>query len=384
MCPGVFPEVRLTFPTSPGMSTPDPVTEPFPIFKLAYRYLLYDVDTIYHVRAKYNITGVLIGCLPQAPQQNVFSGVPVELMPEEARLLVEKGVACVVDDVKIHKQGFLDNGLGKEQIRAYRESLRRQGAAVAGHKGKQSAERKKAALSKKMEVENWNDIPQDMLERSSTRTKNKPKKSFKDANQPATNAVEVDGNDNSLFDPNPDSRAAKRPGLASMASDAIATMADPFGVTPTVSYPPLSSTLAPPKSPCGTSESIVELPYVDSSLPDVPSSYSIFKHLHEKGYFLAPGLRFGCQYMAYPGDPLRFHSHFLCNGLDWDQEFDLLDLVGGGRLGTGVKKGFLIGGEVKQGDVGRRSRIDESEHKSRNGKDFSKEVRSFCIEWGGM
>lgn len=366
------------------MSAFDPITEPFPIFKLAHRFLLYDVDTIYHVRARYNITGVLIGCLPQAPQQNVFSGVPVELMPEEARLLIEKGVAHVVDDVKAHKQGFLGNGLGEEEIRTYRESLRRQGVAVAGHKGKQSAERKKAALSKKMEVENWNDIPKDMLEPSSTGTKKKPKKSSKDAGQPITNGVEVDSNENSLFTTNPDHRAAKRPGFSRTASDTIITAADPFRVTPTVSYPPLCSALEPPKSPREFSESNVQLSSTDSSLPDVPSSYSIFKHLHEKGHFLAPGLRFGCQYMAYPGDPLRFHSHFLCNGLDWDQEFDLLDLVGGGRLGTGVKKGFLIGGEVKHGDHEGRINIDESEFGFSNSKGTEREVRSFCIEWGGM
>ena len=65
------------------------VAEPFPIFTVAHKYILYDVDTVSHARAKHNITGVLIGGLPQAPQQNVFSGIPLELMPEEARLLVE-------------------------------------------------------------------------------------------------------------------------------------------------------------------------------------------------------------------------------------------------------------------------------------------------------
>jgi len=50
---------------------------------------------------------------------------------------------------------------------------------------------------------------------------------------------------------------------------------------------------------------------------------------------MTPGLRFGCHYTVYPGDPLRFHSHFLATGADWDEEFDLLDIVGGGRLVLG-------------------------------------------------
>jgi len=88
---------------------------------------------------------------------------------------------------------------------------------------------------------------------------------------------------------------------------------------------------------------------------------------------MSPGLRFGCQYCVYPGDPLRFHSHFLAVGAEWDEEMDLLTLVGGGRLGTGVKKGFLLGGVER--------RVDESEEgEMRDGEG----VRCFCVEWGGM
>lgn len=36
--------------------------------------------------------GCLIGTLPQVPQQNVFLGLPLELMIEEAALLLEKGM----------------------------------------------------------------------------------------------------------------------------------------------------------------------------------------------------------------------------------------------------------------------------------------------------
>lgn len=48
-----------------------------------------------------------------------------------------------------------------------------------------------------------------------------------------------------------------------------------------------------------------------------------------------------------------------------------MDLVGGGRLGTGVKKGYLIGGverKIKQ----------EDEHEG------VENVRTFSIEWASM
>jgi tRNA-splicing endonuclease subunit Sen34 len=67
--------------------------------------------------------------------------------------------------------------------------------------------------------------------------------------------------------------------------------------------------------------------------------------LRDAGYYMTPGLRFGARYSVYPGDPLRFHAHFMANQYDWDEPIPLLDIVGGGRLATAVKKAFLIGGE---------------------------------------
>lgn len=328
-------------------------TEPFPIFKLAHRYLLYDADTVSYVRREYNICGVLIGGLPQAPQQNVFLGLPVELMPEEARLLVEKGTAYIVDDVASHRRAFLSNGLSVEERKAYHAALRKQGLGAAREAGKRTDDRKKAALKKKLGSKDWNDIPEDMLKLSTAQ-----KNADVEAKTDAEPAAATEGEDEALFASPMDSVPTQ---TARSRGSSVATNVgpEPFAITPTTSYPPLHS--------------VAESPGVRSVLP-TPQSYPLFKHLHEEGYFMAPGLRFGCQYMAYPGDPLRFHSHFLCNGMDWDQEFDLLDLVGEGRLGTGVKKGFLVGGLEEGSDAA----------KSRGGDEKYRGARAFCIEWGGM
>ena len=83
---------------------------------------------------------------------------------------------------------------------------------------------------------------------------------------------------------------------------------------------------------------------------------------------MTPGLRFGCQLMAYPGDLLRFHSQFIAIGKEWDEDIDLIDVVGGGRLGTGVKKAYMLGGlQTKEGQDGNDG-----------------ETRCFSIEWAGM
>lgn len=319
------------------------VTEPIPIFKLAHRFVLYDANHVTYLRREHNISGVLMGTLPQASQQNVFLGLPLELMPEEARLLVEKNVAYIVDDTAEHKRNFLGNGLSEEERRAYQAALRKQGQAAALDASKRSDDRKKAALSKiQSNTENWNDIPEDMFTPGPSRKKKAPK---------VETAAEALDEDESLFSApaNASEGTANVTRTRSVASSAVAY--EPYGVTPTTSRPPLQFQKTE-----------------NSELPEVPTSYPLYKHLHQNGYFMAPGLRFGCHYMAYPGDPLRFHSHFLCNGMDWDQEFSLIDLVGGGRLGTGVKKGFLVGGEEQK--PGQES--------------TDANIRAFGIEWAGM
>ena len=35
--------------------------------------------------------GALVGCLPRLPCQNIHLGLPLQLMPEEVTLLIEKG-----------------------------------------------------------------------------------------------------------------------------------------------------------------------------------------------------------------------------------------------------------------------------------------------------
>ncbi|KAF7194162.1 putative tRNA-splicing endonuclease subunit tsp-4 [Pseudocercospora fuligena] len=324
------------------------VTEPIPIFKVAHRFLLYDVNHVTYLRREHNISGVLTGTLPQASQQNVFLGLPLELMPEEARLLVEKDVAYVVDDTEEHKRNFLGKGLVAEERKAFQAALRKQGQAAAQDASKKADERKKAALKKIGEkTGDWNDIPDDMFEAGPRRGKKAARARPEPARAASTNG---DDEDESLFASPANSFPSKTIRAPSTASTNAAEV-EPYHITPTTSHPPLQATK--PET---------------SELPEVPPSYPLYRHLHQNGYFMAPGIRFGCQYMAYPGDPLRFHSHFLCNGMDWDQEFDLLDLVGGGRLGTGVKKGFLVGGK---------------EEKS-NTSNENNDVRTFCIEWGGM
>ncbi|KAL8984476.1 MAG: hypothetical protein Q9205_001570 [Flavoplaca limonia] len=309
-----------------SLSAPD---LPFPIFQISHtirRYLLYDINTVTWLRRTHNILGVFIGSLPQSPQQNIFLGLPLELQPEEATLLLEKGLAFIADDLQIHKKAINSSPKG---LTEYKATARREAFATA-----------KAVVNHKQLK------TQEVLQRLNVDSL---------AISSRGKTIDKDEPDESIFD------AAQEP-----SSEPISSGTVPYSSTPTTSYPPMAT---PSK-------------HSSSPLPEVnASSYALFKHLHASGYFMSPGLRFGCQFSVYPGDPLRFHSHFLAMGHDWDEEIDILDLIGDGRLGTGVKKGWLIGGAVKNSDTNAITKNAQSSA-AEDSEDFH--VRTFCVEWGGM
>ncbi|KAL4904967.1 hypothetical protein BDW74DRAFT_24620 [Aspergillus multicolor] len=306
---------------------------PIPISYIAGNYFVFSVDAATFLRREHHICGVLAGTLPQVPQQNVFMGLPLELMPEEARLLVEKGVGCIVDEINFQKQGM--KSLVEEDRKKYLKELESQGLE-----------------SMQLQIRRKERLREESLKKKSEKAAAKAKKADEKQDTPAAPSGEAAVEDSvSLFD---DRQSSAIPSHVSSRRSSVLATPDAMGITPAVSHPPLPQ--QPPTEH--------HLP-----LPEVPSSYPLFAHLHSKGYFLSPGLRFGCQYMAYPGDPLRFHSHFLAVSAEWEEQLDLMTIITGGRLGTGVKKGFLIGGADK-------SRDDSGVAGS--------SVRAFSIEWAGM
>jgi hypothetical protein len=541
---------------APGPA-PKEISEPFPISRVAGKYLLFDVDVVAHCRRNHNICGVLVGTIPNLSQQNVFLGLPLELMPEEARVLVENGNAYIVDDAETHRQGFGE--MSRDERMKYLQEMDRQGIAAGKDTLDKQEKRKDKALKQKgLRKETLDSKPAASVDstpaadvketlaqsaaeasdigfimKGSAFTSSVPSvqdatpvssaveepivvvapvaeepvvaasapqetipvapvlaqsagsglgfimkgSSFSDAApsdaapsdsatpvaesipmsveptpipvvvessaptgsglgflmkgsafsdaalaapQSAPVAVEisepvvedisavaeaipvaaeitpavaetisiveatlealetVSSNDAGLAPteepssaptPTTEEPAAPTPAAADPPEEDIslfgappATTSTPKAkptpsaprqyITPTTSHPPLST---PPPSSA-------------APLPVVPKSYPLFRYLHSRGFFHMPGMRFGCNYSVYPGDPLRYHSHFLATGLGWDEKFALLDVVGGGRLGTGTKKAYMIGGEEPAAMQGAE-------------KDS---VRAFSVEWASM
>ncbi len=68
----------------------------------------------------------------------------------------------------------------------------------------------------------------------------------------------------------------------------------------------------------------------------------VFEDLWKKGYYITSGQKFGGDFLVYPGDPLKFHSHYIAVCLEEHQPLTPKFLICHGRLGTNVKKTVLL------------------------------------------
>lgn len=66
------------------------VEEPIQVHIAGDKAYVYDVESIRRLRVDHHITGITLGTLPQVSQQNVFLGVPLQLLPEEVAVLIEE------------------------------------------------------------------------------------------------------------------------------------------------------------------------------------------------------------------------------------------------------------------------------------------------------
>ena len=70
--------------------------------------------------------------------------------------------------------------------------------------------------------------------------------------------------------------------------------------------------------------------------------YQVFVDLWEKGYYLTSGINFGGDFLAYPGDPIRYHSFFIVIIVPWGKKITPFEIISAGRLGASVKKTALL------------------------------------------
>lgn len=89
-----------------------------PISLIAGKALVFDLEVIKTLRSL-GIGGVLSGTLPTAPQQNIFLGIPLQLMVEEVIWLIDNGYAYLIPEEKFIKE--LIDGLNEDDVKTIQQ-----------------------------------------------------------------------------------------------------------------------------------------------------------------------------------------------------------------------------------------------------------------------
>eukprot|EP00079_Xenopus_tropicalis_P010299 XP_002935038.2 PREDICTED: tRNA-splicing endonuclease subunit Sen34 [Xenopus tropicalis] len=294
------------------------------IHLLEGKAFVWKADDVQMIREQHGLVGNLVGALVRKPRQNSRLGLPLQLMPEEVRLLVEIGAAVLVRGLsgegKIHKEVALEvesaesspspNDVNDEQpeTEAYDKYL-----------NESYKEQRKLALEDKRRT--LESLADRIAEGRSRRKRQR--------------SDQEDATESSFQGP----------------------IKELQNLEETFQFPKEAMMVHLPTAhpSCGDTEEVdmcqasVHWPYAGQKEHEV--RYKVFKSLWQKGYFLTSGSKFGGDFLVYPGDPMRFHAHFIAICFPYKEEIPLSDIVTAGRLGTNVKKTVLLcsadeGGEV--------------------------------------
>ncbi|XP_023207747.1 tRNA-splicing endonuclease subunit Sen34 [Xiphophorus maculatus] len=249
--------------------------------------LLWRLQDLKAVRSE-GLVGALLGSLPRTPRQNVRLGRPLLLLPEEERLLGERGGAAALPAQNQEAAaGELQQRYTEEQQRSFEEQ-----SVLA-------LEDRESALVRAMTSSSGSDP----------------------ASDEALQHRLLDLEQNFSF---------PRSALAVQLSTARAGL-----------------------SHCPEARAFLEAdwPIRAQRCPRREARFQVFRDLRGRGFFLTSAGKFGGDFLVYPGDPLRFHAHFIAICLALDESVCLLDVLCAARLGSNVKKTVLLCSPAPDGPV---------------------------------
>ena len=284
---------------------------------------VWDKEAVITLRKKYRIVGSLIGSLPSKPRQNLVFSLPLVLLHEEARLLLDKDIAKIVEnDITRPTQ---------EEVLKFQNE-------------------RKTSIQK--QIEKLQELKQqkladfaEIIEEGREKVSRKRKISSQDTGSTKMLCTETDKKQNFSSDSTQKKPSNIRTSENLKDSDLVLKSSEAANET-SLQDSTLVCVSTKFKIP-RTKDVIWKFPETESE----QARCKVFSDLWEKGYFITNGNKFGGDYLVYPGDPLRFHSHFIVKILPWKEKLTGLDLVSVGRLGSTVKKTSVLASVDLSGKV---------------------------------
>uniref|UniRef100_A0A8C4PUT7 tRNA-splicing endonuclease subunit Sen34 n=1 Tax=Equus asinus asinus TaxID=83772 RepID=A0A8C4PUT7_EQUAS len=263
------------------------------------RSLVWGAEAVQALRERLGVGGRTVGALPRGPRQNSRLGLPLLLMPEEARLLAEIGAVTLVS--------------------APRPDPRQHSLTLASFKRQQEQGfQEQSALAAEARETRRQELREKIAEGQAA------KKQRLEQDSRAGESQEASGNP----------AAGENEASASQASG---EQEEAGSSSP---QPGTSDGVAPLPRPLDWRVQSKDWPH--AGRPAHELRYSIYRDLWERGFFLSAAGKFGGDFLVYPGDPLRFHAHYIAQCWAPGDPIPLQDLVSAGRLGTSVRKTLLL------------------------------------------
>ncbi|KAM4015214.1 tRNA-splicing endonuclease subunit Sen34 isoform 2-T2 [Anomaloglossus baeobatrachus] len=280
--------------------------------------LVWTAEDARRIREEHALVGNLVGALVRKPRQNTRLGLPVQLLPEEARLLVENGAARLVHHRLAEQESSECDGssVGEAEVSADADEKE----TYAQFLDQSYAEQWKLALQDKKRT----------LESLSERIAEGRSKRKRHRGQQEEEAME---------------------------SSSPAPIKELLNLEETFHFPkeammvqiPTAQLRPGDEEEVDIQEASPQWPYAGQKSHE--ARYKVFRDLWQKGYYLTNGGKFGGDFLVYPGDPMRFHAHYIAICLPEDEDIALSDIITAGRLGTNVKKTVLLCSANHEGRV---------------------------------
>jgi len=284
-----------------------------------HKAYVWDIDDIAIIRAEHHLCGVLTGTLQHVSQQNVFLGAPLILLPEEVVLLVTKKFAVLVDDPKAHSQP------SRAALEKWNNS--RTSSIITQLNTDETSDSRDRFSNKVMSEE--------AIQKRKAREE---RRAAAARAQALAEGIEENASKESPLIPTTPA-VEQRPATPSLNVSNY-----------TVNVPANSAATLDWYNPDQVTYETIDLAQ-KASIWHYPSNLherakcGVFQDLWEKGHFMGVGIKFGGDFLVYPGDPLRYHSHFVSTVIDSPiAALHPMEIVAHGRLGTATKKAHLLCG----------------------------------------
>ncbi|KAI9091241.1 hypothetical protein DFS34DRAFT_327682 [Phlyctochytrium arcticum] len=380
-----------------------PPTPPIPIILSSNQAFVWDPQDVMTLRETYHIVGELVGTSCSNPQQNDVYGLPLLLCAEEVAVLLEIDAIMLIDADASYQSPTAEQvkQVVKEResaIKAYQDKKTVFAKLQSEHMRQKfgSSESRKQKKNRKRDIHSSIGPEGNIVQEEQQPLDNRltlsvtASPTFPDPDIPSPITIPI--TPLSELSTMLSNLALKSPSSPSLPKLSIPLI--PLGLssshhpTPTTeisalfakmclkspdvenksvgSKPPLvlntdspkAFQIQPPPLPITLPMSSSTLPWYAPSV--IPSSstlhpstrpttshqklrIAVFRSLWQKGYYLSSGSKFGGDWIAYPGDPLLYHSHYIITTADPDKGFTGLDIVRMGRLANVVKKTFVVG-----------------------------------------